>query len=168
VSFRLPVTTRTEILGPVALRLWLSSETADADIYVRVRQLLASGEEFLGIDPSGKPVQTLAQGWLRASHRELDVDKSEPYRPYHPHTRRDLLTPGVPVPLDIEIWPTSIVLSEGDTLILEVASSDNPAVYFKMGLDPADRDPREFDGTYTVHTGPSHQGYLRLPVISGE
>jgi predicted acyl esterase len=178
VSFTLPVTERTEILGPVALRVWVSSTTVDADIYIRVRQILASGEEFFGIDASEQPVQLPALGWLRASHRALDEAKSEPYRPYHPHTERDLLTPGVPVPLDIEIWPTSIVLSPGDTLILEVAAKDDPGTYFgfgdgpvnylKMGDSPVDRKPEEFDGTYTVHTGPSYPGYLRLPILPSE
>jgi predicted acyl esterase len=169
VTFTLPpVTARTEIVGPVALRLWLSSDTRDADVHVRLRQILASGEEFLGIDPSEQPVQPLAQGWLRASHRELDPERSEPYRPFHTHRTRDLLTSGSPVPLDIEIWPTSIVLSEGDTLILEIASSDIPTTQFKIGVDPADRDPAEFDGTYTIHTGPSHPGYLRLPIVMAE
>lgn len=167
VAFELPpAAAPVEILGPVALRVWLSSDSRDADVYVRIRQILASGEEFLGLDPSGNQVQTLAQGWLRASHRELDETRSEPYRPYHTHRQRDFLTEGIPVPLDIEVWPTSIVLAEGDRLVLEVASSDNPAVFFKMGVDPADRDPLDFDGTYTLHTGPSHPGYLRLPIIS--
>jgi predicted acyl esterase len=178
LSFTLPVTARTQICGPAALRVWLSSTTVDADVYVRIRHILASGEEFFGIDPSQQPVQIPALGWLRVSHRELDEARSEPYRPYHPHTKRDLLTPGTPVPLDIEIWPTSIVLSEGDTLVLEIASSDEPGVYFgfgdgpatylKMGVDPADRNPDEFDGTYTVHTGPSYPGYLRLPILPND
>jgi uncharacterized protein len=46
------------------------------------------------LDPNGAdvdfvtaldPVGAIGMGWLRASHRALDPDRSLPYRPYHPH-----------------------------------------------------------------------------------
>ena len=61
----------TEITGPVAARLFVSSTTADADLFCVLRVLAPDGSDvtFPGaIDPH-TPV---AQGWLRVSHRKLD------------------------------------------------------------------------------------------------
>jgi predicted acyl esterase len=159
---------RLELTGPAALRIWLSSDAADADVYVRLRQQRPDGTEVFGIDPSGKQVQALAQGWLRASHRGLDTQRSTEWRPWHRHTDELALVRDVPVPLDVEIWPTSIVLERGDRLILEVSSSDESGAFFKMGQDPRDRPATRFDGHNTLHTGGDHVAYLRLPVISNK
>src|SRR5215472_13717388 len=43
-----------------------------------------------------------AYGWLRASHRKLDPERSTPYRPYHTHDEIQKLTPGDTVPVDVE------------------------------------------------------------------
>jgi len=51
-------------------------------------------------------------GWLRASHRKLDLEHSLPYRPWHTHDESSA-QPGEPVELDIEIWPTCIVVPAG-------------------------------------------------------
>ena len=59
------------------------------------------------------PHTPIAQGWLRASHRKLDRELTQPYRPYHTHDEKQPLKPGEVVELDIEIWPTSIVVPAG-------------------------------------------------------
>src|SRR5262249_42247848 len=87
----------TEITGPVAARLFVSSTTTDADLFCVLRLLRPGGREvtFPGaIDPN-TPV---AQGWLRLSHRKLDPELSTPYRPYHSH---DEIQPLAPPPGEI-------------------------------------------------------------------
>ena len=59
------------------------------------------------------PHTPIGQGWLRASHRKLDKKLSTPYRPYHSHDKKQPLKTGEVVELDIEIWPTSIVVPAG-------------------------------------------------------
>ena len=59
------------------------------------------------------PHTPVGQGWLRASHRKLDKKLSTPYRPYHTHDQKQPLKKGEVVELDIEIWPTSIVVPAG-------------------------------------------------------
>jgi predicted acyl esterase len=59
-------------------------------------------------------------GWLRASHHELDPARSVPGRPYHTHQRRQWLRPSDIVEVEVEIWPTSTVWQEGETLRLVV------------------------------------------------
>lgn len=46
------------------------------------------------------------------------------YRPYHSHEEHQALTPGEPVVLDIEIWPTCIVVPAGYTLALNIRGRD--------------------------------------------
>ena len=69
----------TEITGPSAAKLFVSSSTPDADLFVVLRVFDPDGEEvtFQGaIDPH----TPIGQGWLRASHRKLDPALSAPYR----------------------------------------------------------------------------------------
>jgi predicted acyl esterase len=103
-----PLADDTEITGPLAANLRVSSSTEDADIFLIFRVFTADMREvtFVGaIDPH----TPIAQGWLRASHRKLDEALSRPYRPYNTHDEIQPLQPGRPVDLAIEIWPTSIV-----------------------------------------------------------
>jgi predicted acyl esterase len=152
-----------EVTGPVALRLWVSSTTEDIDVFVQLHQVSADGEEQFGIGPQGAPIP-LAMGWLRASHRELDRERSLPHRPVHRHDRAVPLTPGEPTPLDIEIWPTSIVLAAGDRLVLRIRGNDEDQGVLAHD-DAEDRDTARLRGTTTVHTGGAHDSYLLLPVI---
>ncbi len=177
-----PFEAETEITGPIALKLFVASETTDADIFAVVRIFDPQGGEitFQGaIDPH-TPV---AQGWLRASHRRLDSDLSLPYRPYHTHDRVEPLTPGEIYELDVEIWPTSIVVPAGYRLGLSIRGNDYEyegdlgeasLSTFKNRLtgcgpflhdDPFDRPPDVYGGAVTVHTGPEHRSTLLLPVI---
>lgn len=155
----------TEFTGPAALRLWVSSSTTDMDVFVALRVFDAAGEEVVFVGAHEKV--PAACGWLRASQRETDAARSAPWRPWHPHTRVQKLEPGLAVALDIEIWPTSIVLPRGYRLQLTVQGAD--IVVTPPGRlthnHPQDRDPAEFGGTNTLYSGPSHDSYLLLPLI---
>ena len=180
--FHEPFDFETEITGPLALKLFVASETEDADIFAVVRVFDADGDEvtFQGaIDPH-TPV---AQGWLRASHRRLDPEISVPYRPYHSHDVIERLTPGEVYELDVEIWPTSIVIPPGYRLGLSIRGSDYEYEgdlgdarlgTFKNQLtgcgpflhdDPRDRPREVFGGRVTIHTGPTTPSQLMVPVI---
>jgi predicted acyl esterase len=182
VTFLTPVLAQdTEITGPSALKLFASSSTADADFFIVLRVFTGDLKEitFQGaIDPH-TPV---AQGWLRASHRKLDKKLSMPYRPYHTHDEKQPLKKGQTVELDIEIWPTCIVVSAGYRVGLSIRGKDyeyggasgGKMSNFKNELtgcgpflhnDPVDRPPSLFDGTTTLHFGAGRQPYLLLPVI---
>jgi predicted acyl esterase len=165
-SFTTPAfETETEFTGPAALRLWVSSSTTDMDVFVALRVFDAADQEVVFVGAHEKV--PAACGWLRASHRETDPARSTPYRPWHPHTRAQKLVPGEPVALDIEIWPTSIVLPRGYRLQLTVQGAD--FVVTPPGRlthnHPQDRDPAEFCGTNTLHTGPQFESLLLLPLI---
>ena len=81
-----PLAHETEITGPSAVKLFVSSSTTDADLFVVLRVFSPDLKEVVfqgAIDPH----TPIAQGWLRASHRKLDKKLSRPYRPYHTHTK---------------------------------------------------------------------------------
>jgi predicted acyl esterase len=179
-----PVAKKTEITGPLAARLYVSSSTRDADLFLSLRAFGPNGREALFTGASD-PNVPLCFGWLRASHRKLDPARSLPYRPWHPHDEAQALTPGEVVALDIELWPTSIVLPPGWRLALTVAGQDYdhglpgpmPKTYGGIVMrgcslhihdDPQDRPAEVFDGTTTVHTGGKYASHLLLPVIPAQ
>jgi predicted acyl esterase len=175
-----PFEADTEITGPSALKLFLSSKTRDADVFLVLQVFDPKGEEvvFYGALDPHTPV---GQGWLRASHRKLDPKKTKPYRPYHTHDEVQPLKPGEPVELDIEIWPTCIVVPKGYRLGINIRGRDyewagaattlsnmkNPmkgcGPFVHDDLD--DRPPAVFETTNTLHFDKDKQPYLLLPII---
>ncbi len=183
VTFSMTVERETEITGPIAAKLFVSSSTADADLFLVVRVVDPTGKEltFFG---STDPNTPIANGWLRASHRRLDPTRSTPYRPYHPHDRVERLTPGEVYECDVEILPTCIVLPAGWRVALTVRGKDyeydgelsefgKTFYYGTRGTggmthnDPINRPRDIFGGTVTLHAGGGRQSYLLLPVIPG-
>ncbi len=176
-----PLENEAEITGPSALKLSVSSSTSDADLFIVLQVFDPDGEEvtFQGaIDPH----TPIAQGWLRASHRKLDDELSDPWRPYHTHDEIEALTPGENVDLDIEIWPTSIVVPAGYRIGVNVRGKDyeSPKASgqklsnFKNELkgcgpflhnDPRDRPADVFGGETSLHISADSPAYLLLPVI---
>ena len=175
-----PLTEETEITGPLAARLWLSSDTRDADVFVALRVFEPGGKEvtFIG---SNDPRTPIALGWLRASHRKLDPQQSLPYRPWHTHDELQPLQPGMPVQLDVELWPTCIVVPAGYSIGFTVRGKDyevdgldagsGSGAYPNKGVgpfthaDPVDRPPEVFGGVNTLHFDGDHAPYVLLPII---
>ncbi len=176
-----PLDEETEVTGPSAAKLFVSSETEDADIFLVLRVFTPEMKEvtFRGALDPHTPV---AQGWLRASHRKLDPELTRPYRPYHTHDEKQTLTPGEVYELDVEIWPTCIVVPAGYRIALSVRGKDYvypggasqglpnmPAQFTGVGPflhnDSRDRPADIFGGKVTLHTGPDRQAYVLLPII---
>jgi predicted acyl esterase len=176
-----PLAQETEITGPLAAGLRISSSTSDADIFLVFRAFTADMREivFVGaIDPH----TPIAQGWLRASHRKLDDRLSKPWRPYHTHDEKQPLITGETADLLIEIWPTSIVVPAGCRIALSVRGRDYEwqqatgirLSNFKNELtgcgpflhdDPRDRPRSVFGGRTTLHIDTAGGNYLLLPII---
>ncbi|MEK6711777.1 MAG: CocE/NonD family hydrolase, partial [Nitrospinota bacterium] len=171
-----PFERETELTGPAAAKLFISSETGDADLFLVLRLFAPDMREAV-FQGALDPHTPLALGWLRASHRKLDPALSLPYRPYHAHDEKQPLAPGQVYELDIEIWPTSIVIPPGFRLGLSVRGRD----YVWQGSerpsgeatgcgpflhdDPRARPADIFGGKVTVHMGPGQPSHLLLPVI---
>ena len=65
------LTEELEITGPAAAKLWLSSHTNDADVFVVLRVIAPDGTE-VAFHGSNDPRTPIGLGWLRASHRKLN------------------------------------------------------------------------------------------------
>ncbi|HYC17651.1 MAG TPA: CocE/NonD family hydrolase [Pseudolabrys sp.] len=176
-----PLAKETEITGPSALKLFASSSTPDADFFIVLRVFTGDLKEIVfqgAIDPH----TPIAQGWLRASHRKLDKKLSKPFRPYHTHDEKQPLKKGQQVELDIEIWPSSIVVPAGYRVGLSIRGKDyeyggatgGKLSNFKNELkgcgpflhdDPRDRPPAIFSGTTSLYFGRGKRPYLLLPII---
>lgn len=170
----------TEITGPVAARLHMQSSTTDADLFVILRLFNPDGGEvtFAGAQGAGMPV---GQGWLRASHRALDPGLTRDWRPYHPHVDPQPLTPGEIYAVEVEMWPTCIVVPAGYRLGLTVRGTDHEFAALAGSEDtpkprgpghiahddPQDRPPEVYGGTVSLHGGGEYEAYLLLPVIPG-
>lgn len=174
-------TEETEITGPLTATLFVSSSTTDADLFLIVRLFDPDGVEVT-FEGSTDPNTPIANGWLRASHRALDPDRTRPWQPFHPHDREEPLEPGEVYRLDVEIVPTCIVVPEGYRLALWVRGKDyeydgplddygQTFYYATRGTggmthaDPDDRPADTFGGTVTVHVGGDHPSRLTIPVI---
>jgi uncharacterized protein len=178
VTFRMKAEAEVELTGPLAAKLHVSSSTEDADLLLIFRVFDPGGAEvtFQGALDPHTPV---AHGWLRASHRKLDPELSLPFRPFHTHDERQMLTPGEIYALDVEIWPTSIVVPAGWTIALTIQGKDyqfsddvKRVGWFTMtGVgpfkhnDPTDRPPAIFDNEVTLHFGGGRESYVLVPVI---
>ena len=86
-----------------------------------------TGHVIAHLNLSMTPAQT-GPGWLRLSNRKVE-ELHPKHREYLP--RREYLSTGVlPVepgqvyPVDIEIWPTNVVIEAGGCVVFEVAPGD--------------------------------------------
>ncbi len=175
-----PLKEETEITGPVASKLFVSSSTTDADIFLVLRVFAPDLKEVV-FQGALDPHTPIAQGWLRASHRKLDPAVSTKYRPYHTHDVKEPLTPGKVYELDIEIWPTSIVVPAGYRIALTVRGKDyehpGEGIRIKSFVnemrgcgpflhnDPDDRPEAIFGGKTTIHAGGERSSFVLIPII---
>ncbi|KAF2161174.1 hypothetical protein M409DRAFT_59429 [Zasmidium cellare ATCC 36951] len=174
-----PLSEETEFTGPFTAKLFISSTTADADLFLTVQVFSPQGKE---VDFQGgwDPRTPISQGWLRASHRKLDHKLSTPYRPYHSHDEEQPLEAGEVYEVDVELWPGSIILPKCYHLSLMVsgrdfrrpeALADNSLNWRQKGSGPflhdhpEDRGREAYKGKTTVYTGGDRASYLLAPII---
>ena len=166
--------------GPLKLRVWLSSTTPDADLFITIRAFDPHGKEATFLTAI-EPKSPVSQGWLRASHRKTDAKLSTEWLPAHTHDEEQMLKPGEIVQLDIPVWPASLALPAGHQLEVIVAGKDFERLLpegapkgalrgsgLTLHKDPLDRPAARFAGTYTLHSGNGRENYLLLPVLPEE
>jgi uncharacterized protein len=159
LSYQVSFDSDALFIGPVALYFNASLSTDDADWIIMLKHVRP-----------GVPEEVISRGWLKASHREVDQERSVSWRPFHPHTRAIPVTPGNVEPYAVEVRPIATLFRAGEALKLEIWPCDVP---------PA--DPQEMDWTLmypmlahlpnpvatkqTVFHDETRQSYLLLPEI---
>ncbi|MFC1868516.1 CocE/NonD family hydrolase [Thermodesulfobacteriota bacterium] len=144
-----PMPQDMELTGPIALYLYASIDTPDTNWIVTLSD----------VDMRGLATK-LTGGWLKASHRILDEDKSKPWQPCHTFMAPQPVVPGQIHEYAIEITPTSNVFKAGHRLKLEIKSSDfsmeNPRFYHL---------PSSKATLHKIYHDKEHPSHLLVPVI---
>ena len=162
-----PLTSDTMLAGYIKLATWVSSTSSDMDIVASVRVMNANNEEVTYALQPNDGYYPAGLGWLKVSHRKLDEKRSTIFRPYHTHLKADyapLKSPSDIVPVEVEFWPMTALIKKGQRIRLDVQPAD--------GCSHGNRGA--YDASYhkgasnTIYSGPSHQSYLQLPVISAK
>ncbi|KAF4339640.1 cocaine esterase [Fusarium beomiforme] len=165
----------TEITGHVVAHLNVSVSPdpsgptpSDIDLFVTLRHFDPSGQEVFYTGTAGDPVP-VTKGWLRASLRKVDQEhpKHREWLPHRNYTSKDVqpVIQGEIYAVDVEVWPTNVVVDKGGKLVFEVSSGDTQGSGIFLHNDPVDRSPEVFQGSNHIHFGPRQQNYITLPVI---
>jgi predicted acyl esterase len=116
----------TELIGSGAAHLFAEIDQPDTNFILRLWD----------VAPSGKR-QLITSGYLKASHRELDEERTTEGDPRHPHTRALPVEPGVIEEYVLRLYPFAATFLPGHRLVVEV-SNDEPLADEHNSLLPPD------------------------------
>jgi uncharacterized protein len=155
-----PMSKPLTVIGPISFHLLASTTATDTDWFVRVSDEDASGKATL-----------LTEGFLRASHRELDPAKSTELRPYHTHTNPTPVEPNTTIPYEIEVWPTAYEFEPGHRIRVQLTSRDTPNhLPGTVRIDRANPGDSQFvplvPSVNTVRYGGADGSSVSLPVYT--
>jgi predicted acyl esterase len=129
------------------------------ELFVVIDKFDRTGDRVNFPSQSGFDHGPVAYGWLRVSHRELDMDRSTPHQPVLKHQKEAKLKPSEVVPVEIELWPASVLFEAGEKLRVTVLGSDLHAHVAWEHTISANR------GEHVIHTGGDFDSHLLVPVI---
>jgi predicted acyl esterase len=162
------------VAGPAKVRLFASIDQADTTWIVSLSDIgpdphvmtVREGERELRAD---LPERELSRGWLKASNRALDPERSTEMKPFHKLTRAaaEPVTPGEVVEYEIEVLATANLFEKGHRICLDVMSMDVPTGV--AGATNAEYVPYHVTSSattlHTVHHSTAHPSALYLPVV---
>lgn len=144
-----PMSAPMEIAGPVALHFWASLSAGDANWFIQLRDVAPDGSATI-----------VTKGWLKASHRELDPERSTPERPYHPHQRRLETIPNEIYPYQVDLRDTAHVFLPGHRIQVLIKGQDSPWEDFAIWYHVNNMARTE----HTIHHDSLHPSHVLLPV----
>lgn len=110
-----PLSEPLPIAGPMELKLAAATTAPDVDWVVKISD----------VDPSGKAV-LMTSGYLRASHRAVDDERSHPAEPWIANDTPSEVIPDRPHRYRIDLWPTAWTVKPGHRLRMAISSADTP------------------------------------------
>ncbi|KAK2796528.1 hypothetical protein FQN51_009308 [Onygenales sp. PD_10] len=143
-----PFDKETEITGHIVAHLNVSvtpdpagPTPSDIDLFLTLRHISPEGKEVYYTGTAGDPVP-LTKGWLRVSLRKVNAQhpKQRQYLPWRDYISTDVqpVIPGEVYAVDVEVWPTNVVVEKGGKILLEVASGDTQGSGIFLHDDPSD------------------------------
>ncbi|WP_299954257.1 CocE/NonD family hydrolase [uncultured Modestobacter sp.] len=162
------------IAGPAKVRLFAAIDQADTVWMVSLKDIgpdphvmtVREGERELHPD---LPERELTRGWLRASNRALDPERSTEWKPFHRLTRAaaEPVTPGEVVEYEIEVLATANLFEKGHRICVEISSMDTPTGV--AGATNAEYVPYHVTSSrttlHTVFHDTAHPSAVLLPVV---
>ena len=154
----------TDVVGNSALRLFVEArDTTDVDLFAGVEKLDTDGNEVYFFSASGGNANgPVTRGWLRASKRALNSERSTDARPVLSYALDEPLTAGEVVQVDIALMPTATRFHAGETLRLILQSWSDPGQW-------EGGETRHWatisTGQALLHTGPQSPARLLLPTL---
>ncbi len=149
--------TDLEVVGPVKLTLTLSSSAIDTYVVARLSDIAPDGSRT-----------KLAWGWLRASHRTADADRSNPTEIVHDHSAaaRLQLTPGLQTRLQFSLTPIANLFRASHRIELEITSRpDLVAPASGEGFDMFCWDGVPYWARNHIHHGGEDPSVLEIEVV---
>jgi predicted acyl esterase len=159
-----PLDEELELAGHFRATLWVSSTSADADLYVALR-VMDGATEVLYQTRDPVSVAPLTWGCLKVSHRVLDPERSTTERPWHTHRREDAmpLLPDEVAKVEVEMLAATGRVAAGCRLRIEISPAEG------RGAAP-DRE-RAYDDSYhreavnRIFTGGVFPSSITIPVV---
>jgi predicted acyl esterase len=135
-----PLREATYVVGRVTARIWISSDTPDLDLSVRLTDVYPDGRSMLIMD-----------GIQRARMRCGDDIEC-------------FLTPGVPTEIEVDLWSTAKVFNAGHRIRVAVAGT-NWDRFERNSNDGGDlNDPNYVVAYPEILFGPDHPSSVELPI----
>ncbi|HEX3801241.1 MAG TPA: CocE/NonD family hydrolase [Solirubrobacteraceae bacterium] len=146
-----------DLIGPAALNLWAEIDTDDTNWILTVSDVAPDGSEM-----------KMTTGWLKASHREVYEGLSEPWAPYHPHTRAVPVPAGEVIEYAIRVYPMTHRVRTGHRLRLEIKSTEaEQSVDVMLPPESAHLNSGRAT-THKVYRDRDQPSHLILPVVPTE
>jgi len=162
------------VAGPSVLHLWAAIDQEDTNWIVILKDVgpdpsVQTAREGEWEVPADLPERELTRGWLKASNRALDPERSTEHKPFHWLTR-EAAQPVVPAEVTeyrIEILATANLFKAGHRICLEITSMDRPTGV--AGATNVEYVPYHVCSSRTtlhhIHHDTEHPSHLLLPVI---
>ena len=171
-----PLPDDLEITGPLSLHFWAEIDQEDTNWIIILKDLGpdVSVQTAREGEMERPPVfeREVTRGWLKASHRALDEERSLPGQPYHPFTQ-SAQEPVKPVEInryDVEIAPTSNLFKRDHRICLEITAMDVPSGV--AGDSAVEYIPYHLCSSkivvHKIYRCQKYASYLLLPVIKGD
>jgi uncharacterized protein len=128
-----PLDEDTLVIGPAALYLHAAIDQPDTN-WIAILKDIGPDESIRSARPGemdlpeNLPERVVSRGWLKASHKALDPQRSTPCKPWHPMTReaQQEIVPGEINEYVIEMMSTANLFRRGHRICLEITSMDLP------------------------------------------
>jgi len=141
-----PLSKSVQVLGPLHVKLFVSSDALDTDFAAKLVDVYPPNEDY----PDGYAM-SVCEGLLRMRYRESDVELK-------------LMEPGTVYEVEIECFPAANLFATGHRIRLDIASSNFPRYDINRNTgDPS--SPERRIAHNTIHHDALRPSHVLFPVL---